>query len=62
MVESTSGEVKQTITEIMNLNPESVIIFAMVGDRIHWSMSSAENRLELIGALEIAKAELIKEE
>jgi meiotically up-regulated gene 157 (Mug157) protein len=49
------ADIETVIKEVMDKQPTTVIIFGYCNGSVEWRMSGAQNRFELIGALEMAK-------
>ena len=58
----TKADVNNTSTQVLqeciDMRPETVIVFAFDGSRVHIKTSSLKSNLELIGALDAAKMQI----
>lgn len=49
---------KQVLQEAIDMNPDTVIVFAFDGSKVHIKTSGIHSNLELMGALEAAKQQI----
>lgn len=58
ITEPVDNEVKDIIESIKELNPESLIVFALKDKQIHIKSCRVNDTMKVIGALEAAKMQL----